>query len=403
MLLIGIFFQRKNTMNDFQSESLRAHNKYREKHCVPPLKLNKEMCRISQKHADYLINKRILEHSNNGDYGENIFAITSTNPNFTISGEEPVDSWYSEINKHRFGEEPRLLSTGHFTQVVWKETKELGIAFAKKGGKIVVVANYSPSGNILGQFSENVPPLGGFQEEINGNSLRLSDSMGKLSVKSVGAEGDFEEDFLKAHNEYRKRHGVSPLKLDKKLCKYSEEWAKIIAGKNVMEHRKNSPYGENIYCIYSTDPNFIITGNSPVDTWYKEVSKHDFGKEPKDLSTGHFTQVVWKTSELLGVGVAKSRQGYIYVVANYSPAGNFVGHYSENVLPPKKLSSSEENQEGAVSLSYHKSISKSSSEDEENFDRFALDGLKVHNEYRKKHGVPKMKLNDAVSLFLICK
>ena len=49
---------------------------------------------------------------------------------------------------------------GHFTQVVWKGSEEMGVAKAKSStGKILVVANYSPAGNIIGQFAENVPPV----------------------------------------------------------------------------------------------------------------------------------------------------------------------------------------------------------------------------------------------------
>ena len=53
------------------------------------------------------------------------------------------------------------LCTGHFTQVVWKKTESLGIAKAKspKSGKIIVVANYEPAGNWIGQYKDNVPPL----------------------------------------------------------------------------------------------------------------------------------------------------------------------------------------------------------------------------------------------------
>ena len=53
-----------------------------------------------------------------------------------------------------------LLFTGHFTQVVWKNTQKLGIAKAKspKSGKIIVVANYEPAGNWIGQYKDNVPP-----------------------------------------------------------------------------------------------------------------------------------------------------------------------------------------------------------------------------------------------------
>ena len=48
---------------------------------------------------------------------------------------------------------------GHFTQVVWKDSKKLGIAYASGKSGTYVVANYDPAGNFLGQYPENVQPL----------------------------------------------------------------------------------------------------------------------------------------------------------------------------------------------------------------------------------------------------
>ncbi len=52
------------------------------------------------------------------------------------------------------------LISGHFTQVVWEKSTELGIAYAtyKDGewNKVVVVGNYYPAGNVTSQFEENV-------------------------------------------------------------------------------------------------------------------------------------------------------------------------------------------------------------------------------------------------------
>lgn len=49
--------------------------------------------------------------------------------------------------------------TGHFTQVVWKGSKEIGVGRAtSSGGRTVVVANYRPPGNVLGMFATNVLP-----------------------------------------------------------------------------------------------------------------------------------------------------------------------------------------------------------------------------------------------------
>jgi len=82
-------------------------------------------------------------------------------------------------------------------------------------------------------------------------------------------------------------------------------------------------------------------GDEPVTSWYNEIKDFDkswYGKEPPQSAfskTGHFTQVVWKQSERVGVGVATSGSSF-FVVANYDPAGNFMKKYSLNLSPPKK-------------------------------------------------------------------
>ena len=52
---------------------------------------------------------------------------------------------------------------GHFTQVVWEQTVELGIAFAtfqdQGWNKVMVVANYFPTGNMRGESENNVKPI----------------------------------------------------------------------------------------------------------------------------------------------------------------------------------------------------------------------------------------------------
>lgn len=73
-----------------------------------------------------------MQHRSNNRYGENIYACFGKTG---VTGAEVVQSWYSEIKDYRFGESnPRNFGqVGHFTQVVWKNSKHLGVGIAKNG------------------------------------------------------------------------------------------------------------------------------------------------------------------------------------------------------------------------------------------------------------------------------
>lgn len=62
---------------------------------------------------------------------------------------------------YTFGQSRGSPGTGHFTQVVWKESIELGIGKAdidKDGMKCTyIVGRYRPAGNMMGNYKENVP------------------------------------------------------------------------------------------------------------------------------------------------------------------------------------------------------------------------------------------------------
>ncbi|XP_054156857.1 uncharacterized protein LOC128955233 [Oppia nitens] len=173
----------------------------------------------------------------------------------------------------------------------------------------------------------------------NSNSqptVAIKSSTSELHSEPTDDDKEFAEDCLKWHNHYREKHGVKPLKLSKKLMDYAQEWANHIAANDTMEHRPHNTYGENIFMKWSSNPNFKIAGRDPVDNWYAEIKDHTFGKEPSSLKSGHFTQVVWKESEELGVAKARTRTGKIFVVANYNPAGNMLGEFAANVPAPVK-------------------------------------------------------------------
>ena len=78
------------------------------------------------------------------------------------SHEPSFISRYNEVCEYnyRFGSRSGSSGTGHFTQVVWKESVKLGIGFAtaKRHGMTCyyTVARYRVAGNMMGQFKQNV-------------------------------------------------------------------------------------------------------------------------------------------------------------------------------------------------------------------------------------------------------
>lgn len=147
---------------NFVNEAVEAHNNLRAMHGAPPLTFADDLNEYSQKWADDIAKRDQMEHSNctlpgGGRVGENIYMCWSSDPNATCNAKDACQSWYDEIKDYNYNKSGFSMKTGHFTQVVWKESRELGIAFAKSPkGSIYVVANYRPAGNMQGDFDENV-------------------------------------------------------------------------------------------------------------------------------------------------------------------------------------------------------------------------------------------------------
>jgi len=79
---------------------------------------------------------------------------------------------------------------------------------------------------------------------------------------------------------------------------------------------------------------FEIIGEEPTTSWYNGNRYYNFDQGGFSTDTGSFTQVVWKASKLLGVGIAFTDDGHsAYIVAQYTPAGNYGNLYQQNVFP----------------------------------------------------------------------
>uniref|UniRef100_A0A8C0F8Z3 Golgi-associated plant pathogenesis-related protein 1 n=1 Tax=Bubo bubo TaxID=30461 RepID=A0A8C0F8Z3_BUBBB len=163
-------------------------------------------------------------------------------------------------------------------------------------------------------------------------SLQIPESLNRKDRASK----QFAEEVLKAHNDYRKKHGVPPLKLCKKLNTGAQQYAEELATTRVLKHSSesaNGKCGENLAWASYDQP-----GKDVADRWYSEIKNYSFQNPGFSSGTGHFTAMVWKNTKKMGVGKASASDGSTFVVARYDPAGNVVnpGYYEENVLPPRK-------------------------------------------------------------------
>lgn len=154
-------------MDKFNVEVIKSHNKYRRQHNVPALRYSKELSALAQRWADNLSSINVLIHSNDiykGEkLGENVARVwRSIGAEHT--GHEVTDEWYNEGRKYDFELSRFTTGVGHFTQVVWKDSKEIGVGKSTtRDGVIFVVCNYYPSGNVYGKFKQNViPPKSSF-------------------------------------------------------------------------------------------------------------------------------------------------------------------------------------------------------------------------------------------------
>lgn len=147
---------------------------------------------------------------------------------------------------------------------------------------------------------------------------------------------------------------------------------------------KNIKYGYNIY--YRKDG--FVYGTEPVEEWYKAISVYNWFAGSKNLGTDNFTQVIWKNSTFLGVGIAINKEHETFVVACYNPPGNIAKKFIDNVLPKQEPSITEKVSviKPRNSISFKEPLA-------ENFTSFQLECLEAHNKCRNIHSVPGLVLN----------
>ncbi|CAL9227880.1 unnamed protein product [Arabidopsis halleri] len=147
VLAFAVPLKAQNRPKDY----LAVHNRARDDVGVPHIKWHAGAARYAWNYAQIRKRDCRLIHSNSrGRYGENL-AWSSGD----MSGAAAVRLWVKEKSDyfHKSNTCRAGKQCGHYTQVVWKNSKWVGCAKVKcDNGGTFVTCNYSPPGNLRGRW-----------------------------------------------------------------------------------------------------------------------------------------------------------------------------------------------------------------------------------------------------------
>jgi hypothetical protein len=142
--------------SSFDQRILAAHNRERLELGLQPLNWSDALARSAQEWADHLASTGRFEHAPerpDAPEGENLWAGTKG----YFSPEAMVDAWVREKRFFKPGVFPNNSTTGtfedvgHFTQIVWRATTEVGCAEASSSTEDILVCRYADPGNYIGE------------------------------------------------------------------------------------------------------------------------------------------------------------------------------------------------------------------------------------------------------------
>jgi pathogenesis-related protein 1 len=134
---------------------LASHNEARLDVGLAEVVWSDRLAVYAQEWADHLAStSRRMEHRPHSgrwkqEHGENLFMGTAGYYGVT----DAVAVWVKEKSAYGGGsiEQSTVHAYGHYTQLVWRNTKRVGCAKVECAGNVIIVCNYDPPGNVLGQ------------------------------------------------------------------------------------------------------------------------------------------------------------------------------------------------------------------------------------------------------------
>ncbi|XP_044170998.1 protein PRY2-like isoform X2 [Acropora millepora] len=138
-------------------EALLAHNRFRALHHVLPLQWNVTLAEQAQNTAESVAGDPSTFQGE--PVGENIAQIWHDLQRAPLKA---TTIWYAEKKTYSYSYPVLTDNVKHFTQMIWKDTTQLGMGAAPSpsGKYVIVVALYRPIGNDVHRLRDNVEKPG---------------------------------------------------------------------------------------------------------------------------------------------------------------------------------------------------------------------------------------------------
>lgn len=132
-----------------------AQNAARKELGLAPLAWNSRLADEAKIWANHLANTGGFDHGvgSGSGRGENLWKGTRG----AYSPEEMAGAWIGEKRYFRPGRFPDVSTTGnwtsvgHYSQIIWRQTNEVGCAISSNADSDILVCRYANPGNVMGQ------------------------------------------------------------------------------------------------------------------------------------------------------------------------------------------------------------------------------------------------------------
>jgi uncharacterized protein YkwD len=231
---------------------------------------------------------------------------------------------------------------GHYTQVVWANTRQVGCGVKQCGGNKLIVCNYMTGGNYAGQrpyaavgyavaaattLEETEPVLeAGILDTLEVAAPLEAETS---AIISGGLTYTQRQQFLNMHNAVRAAvnpRAVTPipnLVYNSALEATAQAWANRCQFAHNPGRSNGHPsyVGENVY-----QGGYADAISWAVNLWASEKPYYNYASNScaAGRMCGHYTQIVWANTRQIGCGIKQCGSNKL-VVCNYMTGGNYIG------------------------------------------------------------------------------